>query len=183
LIFVIVAVFSSSVSVAAPEKIERSVSTEPLTEEQVSVYSFVLKSYATLLKPTYRDMLAKHFYLANETYPLDSQKIELDKKCLHGIELEVAHGDVPTVDRILPNGWLPAQVVLVSGAQCKDAYCSRTEGTLSLSEILFDKSHRYAVVGFGLHCGLLCGYGQTIVLEKVEGHWRQTRRVCGEWYS
>src|SRR5690349_5795620 len=109
----IVAVFLSSVSVAAPERIDRNVSTEPLTEEQISVYSFVLKSYSTLLTPTYRDMLAKRFYLANETSPLDGREIE--RECLHGIDIEVTHEDVPTVHRILPNKWLPAQVVLVSG--------------------------------------------------------------------
>jgi hypothetical protein len=59
--------------------------------------------------------------------------------------------------------------------------CFETEGTLSLSEIAFDKNHTYALVGFGVRCGLRCGYGRIVVLEKVNGNWQQIH-ICREWY-
>src|SRR5260370_546844 len=37
--------------------------------------------------------------------------------------------------------------------------CWRTEGALSLTEILFDKSRTRALVGFGVGCGMQCGWG------------------------
>ena len=54
----------------APEKIERKVTTE-FSPDQIAVYSFLLKSYRTLVKPSYRDMLAQDFYLEDESEPFD----------------------------------------------------------------------------------------------------------------
>jgi|SRR5215813_6321552 len=62
-------------SPAAPDKIVRYVSTE-FSTDQIAVYSFILKSYRTLLKPTYRDMLAKNFYLEDETRSLDVRELK-----------------------------------------------------------------------------------------------------------
>jgi hypothetical protein len=69
-IAVVLTILFSVPSVAAPDKIERYVSTE-FSPDQIAVYSFILSSYRTLLKPEYRDMLAKNFYLEDETDPLD----------------------------------------------------------------------------------------------------------------
>jgi len=38
-------------------------------------------------------------------------------------------------------------------------------GLLTLSEVAFDKSHRYAAMSFNFVCGGLCGHGSTIVFE------------------
>ena len=182
--FVIVALFLPSVCVAAPEKIETNVSTE-LTQDQISVYSFILNSYRVLLKPTYRDMLAKAFYLEDETNPLDTNDLK-PGRCLTGIDLEApAKDQIPTVYRLLQQKWLPSYVKL-GGAPCKGSatagMCDETEATLSLSEIVFDKSHTYALIGFGVRCGLHCGWGRVMILKRVNGHWRQTKRICEEWY-
>jgi hypothetical protein len=186
--FVVCAIFLSLSSIAAPEKIERYVSTE-LSPDQMGVYSFILKSYRTLLKPTYRDMLAEAFYLEEETRPLDMSDLQRDPGCLHGLDLEALPKErIPTVHRLFSSQrWLPSSVKPAAEAKCQDSpssksqICWRTEGTLSLSEIVFDKSHRHALVGFGVHCGMECGWGELVVLEKVDGHWRQ-KGVCKEWY-
>src|SRR5207249_7198378 len=95
---------------------------------------------------------------------------------------------VPTVHRLYPQKWLPSYVRPASSAKCTDPpssklqICWRTEGALSLKEIVFDKSHTHALVGFGVRCGLDCGWGQTLVLEEQAGTWRATKRICGEWY-
>jgi hypothetical protein len=61
-----------------------------------------------------------------------------------------------------------------------DAFAS---GLLSMSEIAFDRDHRQALVSYSFVCGSLCGSGGTWLLEKVDGVWRRTDRVCGGWVS
>lgn len=56
-------------------------------------------------------------------------------------------------------------------------------GLLTLSEIVFDKRHKFAVMDFSFHCGMLRGHGGMVVLQQVGGRWRPTRRRCGAWVS
>jgi len=56
-------------------------------------------------------------------------------------------------------------------------------GLFSMSEIAFDTDHRQALVSYGFVCGSLCGSGGTWLLEKVNGVWKRTDRVCGGWIS
>lgn len=56
-------------------------------------------------------------------------------------------------------------------------------GLFSLSEIAFDKEHRYAVVAYSFWCGSLCGSGSALVFEKIGSGWRRTDRRCGGWVS
>jgi hypothetical protein len=56
-------------------------------------------------------------------------------------------------------------------------------GLFTLSEIVFDKEHRRAVVAYSLVCGMCCaGTATRLVLKKVGQDWRMTRR-CGGWLS
>ena len=174
-------------SVAAPDKIEHYVSTE-FSPDQIAVYSFILKSYRTLLKPTYRDMLAKNFYLEGETGPLDVGELKRGRGCLKGIDLEtVPREKIPTVHRLIEQKWLPSYVKSARGVKCIDSQlsksniCWQTEGALSITEIGFYKRHRHALVGFDVHCGMQCGWGQILLLEKVNGHWHR-KGVCLEVY-
>jgi hypothetical protein len=156
-IFAVVFLLLFSGATATPEKIEKNISVE-LTQDQIGVYSFIVKSYRALLKPPYRDMLTKTFYLQEETEPLDLIDLKPGRGCLKGLELEPMSTDkIPTVHRFSQQKWFPSYVKLTSGAPCKGSatagMCYETEGALSLSEIAFDKSHTHALVGFGVHCG------------------------------
>ena len=184
-VVVTLGIFSSSI--AAPEKIEKRVAIE-FSPDQIGVYSFLLTSYRTLLKPTYGDMLAKTFYLEDETKPLDVKKLRPGRGCLKGIDLEVLpKEEIPTVHRLVEQKWLPSDVKSADEVKCVDSpkpnsqSCWQTEAALSLTEILFDKSHTYALVGFGVGCGMECGWGEIAILEKVAGRWRR-QAVCEEWY-
>jgi hypothetical protein len=42
-------------------------------------------------------------------------------------------------------------------------------GLLTLSEVVFDKEHRYAAMNFSFVCGGLCGHAATLVFEKKDG--------------
>jgi len=173
--------------VAAPDKIHHYATTE-LSHDQIAVYSFILKSYRTLLKPTYRDMLTKTLYLEDDTDPLDLSELKPGQGCLKGIELEATPPEkIPTVHRLLGQKWLPPYVRSASGVKCIDSppsgsrICWRTEAGLTITEIVFDKSHTHAIVGFTVGCGMQCGWGQIVLLEKVNRHWHR-KGVCEEVY-
>jgi hypothetical protein len=52
----------------------------------------------------------------------------------------------------------------------------------SLTEIIFDKSHRQAFVAYSFWCGSLCGNGSTMILKKTGQKWKVSK-VCGSWVS
>jgi len=62
----------------------------------------------------------------------------------------------------------------------RDAYAT---GLFSMSEIAFDREHRFALVRYDYYCGMLCGNGATLVLEKIAGRWKKIDRHCGGWIS
>ena len=175
-------------SVGTPDKIEHNVSTE-FSSDQIAVYSFILNSYRALLKPTYRDMLANNFYLEDETAgPLDLEELKAGQGYLKGIDLEpIPSGGTSIVHRIIGQKWLPSYVKSAHDVKCVNSspsephICWQTEGALSLSEIRFDKNHRYALVGMGVRCGMQCGWGQLLLLEKVHGRWHR-KAICLEIY-
>ena len=51
-----------------------------------------------------------------------------------------------------------------------------------LSEIVFDKLHKHAVVTYSFRCGGLCGNGNTLLLAKVGKKWKISKS-CGAWVS
>ena len=55
-------------------------------------------------------------------------------------------------------------------------------GLFTFSEIAFDKRHQHAVLAYSFVCGGLCGHGNTIVLKKVGGKWKQSK-TCRSWIS
>lgn len=56
-------------------------------------------------------------------------------------------------------------------------------GLFSVSEIVFDKEYLHAIVSYGFRCGLLCGSGATVVLEKMGNEWKIADGACGGWIS
>lgn len=67
---------------------------------------------------------------------------------------------------------------LVQGA-IKKAYST---GLFKLSEIIFDKTHHHAIVSYSFVCGMLCGDGGVLVLEKHGDKWTVSK-TCGSWVS
>jgi len=60
---------------------------------------------------------------------------------------------------------------------------AESSGLFSLSEIAFDREHRYAVVSYRYWCGALCGDGAAFVFQKIASEWKNTNRNCGGWIS
>jgi hypothetical protein len=65
------------------------------------------------------------------------------------------------------------------GKPVKDAVAAAfTTGLFSMSEIAFDKEHRFAAVRYSFFGGSLCDHGSTLVFENVNEEWRKVRS-CG----
>jgi hypothetical protein len=71
------------------------------------------------------------------------------------------------------------------GVEVKDAVAAGfAAGLLTLSEVVFDRSGKYALMAFSFQCGGLCGHGGIIVFEKQKsGEWKATKRECLSWIS
>lgn len=176
-------------------------SPDPLTEEQVAVYRDVLDSYSngsnTALK------------VADKTETLDLSE---DKDCLKGIEMDAGNTSTSVVHRLdgrvtkmkkditLVDAELqqkkgeendPQKLMkraIDDGERVTEKQLDRSlrgafaAGLFTLSEIAFDRRHQHAVLAYSFVCGGLCGHGNTIVLKKIGGKWKQSK-TCRSWIS
>jgi hypothetical protein len=168
----------------------------PLSAEQMEVYRAFLSSYTNGSK-------SSRLNLANRTQPLDLAEQTGPNGCLKGIDFdETGHPD-SAFHKFDALTALPKNIVLVDpdrqsttikehdpdrtmrqGTPVKDAVdAAFASGLLTVSEIAFDKTHRYAVMSFSFVCGGLCGHGETIVFQNVDGKWKRAERRCGGWVS
>ena len=166
----------------------------PLTPDEIFIYSTVVRGYAA----------GKALNVAAQTYPLDpeSSTSGLNRDgCLTGVQLQnLASGthtyhDLPT--EILGKSMKfvdpDAQAKIVRKNDPQNAIGKRASldaavkrayntGLFSLSEIAFDKDHRYAAVAYSFWCGSLCGHGSTVILHKIGKTWKETKQ-CGGFVS
>jgi hypothetical protein len=49
---------------------------------------------------------------------------------------------------------------------------------LLLSEMAFDRTHKFAAFDYSYQCGGDCGTGGSVLYEKHEGHWTRSPRKC-----
>ncbi len=196
-------VLSVVLALAVPYTSSGSDETKPvksataLSADEIAVYRGVLRIYS-------RDKDAS-LNVSERTYPLDpsASTTGFDKpECLNGVKLEnlstVSHSyhQLPLevlpfkamnlVDPRMQAGFVrsndPSNTIR-SGKAVNDAVeAAFANGLFSLSEIAFDKQHRFAAVSYRFWCGSLCGHGSTLVFEKVNGEWRKIR-ACGGWFS
>jgi len=147
--------------------------------------------------------------VADQTETLDLSE---DKDCLKGIDLDPGNTSTSVVHRldnrvttmkkniVLVNGELQQKKVeendpqklmkrAIDGGErvtekqldgsLREAFAT---GLFTFSEIAFDNRHQHAVLAYSFVCGGLCGHGNTIVLRKVGGKWKQ-RKTCRSWIS
>lgn len=156
----------------------------PLTAEQSQVYADFIQSLGN----------ANFKFVSQRTFPLDLSSVPKDAACLHDLQLEKAdnavHSLTQEVLRGRPIHFLSEQEETVTVKQrdtqnpgadsSKDrSGMTKDPGVLALSEITFDKNHRFAVLKYVFLCGSHCNSGAIIVLEKVGSQWTgTTRRPC-----
>jgi hypothetical protein len=193
-----------SICAAQAQTPKPKVSKDPLTTEQIAVYRAVLENYV-------KDSPGS-LNLAVRTEHLEQSEPFFDKVCVRELELESAANGIPVIymltAAVAPSS---AKIVLVDPARQQmkvnkndpqkvvnkaieghekvtkkelDASVERafSTGLFTLSEVVFDKQHRHAVVAFSFVCGGLCGHGSTLILTKVGQNWKVSK-PCGGWIS
>jgi len=178
-----------------PPNAKPKVSDSPLTAEQLAVYRVVLHGWM--------DNEVQTIHLAAETVPLEASGPTGAEDCEKGLNLEpaspaVVHRfrkeDLPQLGRS-KIGLVDAEKqskevadndpekTIHRGLSIEDAVRNGfAHGLVTLSEIRFDKEHKFAVVSYSFVCGSLCGNGGTMVVEKRDGAWTRKSR-CREWIS
>ncbi len=164
---------SGSMIVAGQDSVpKQTVSSEALTTDQIAIYRTVLEDF--------RKNDESQLKLANETEPQDVSRFS-SQQCMEGIKPEPASS---VVHRIADSALLGPQIALVNRAEQQEQVDKNDpqNGLFTLSEIAFDKTHRYAVVTYSFVCGNLCGSGKTVVLTRTGQKWK-VRKTCGGWIS
>lgn len=164
----------------------------PLSAEEIAIY------HAILSKHTAKD--ASPLNVGDTTVPLNADTAT--NGCLQGIKLEnlpaashsfhsLTEDVVSGINARLVNSKKHLRIArandpektISQGKPVEDAVRHAfITGLFSMSEIAFDKEHRYAAVSYSFWCGSLCGNGATVVFEKVNGVWRDASN-CGNWIS
>jgi len=161
----------------------------PLTSQRLQVYGDFIESFSKM----------NFKFLANKTFPLDLTIVGKDAACLQGIELEGTEESSKLIHSIGPEVLRGRSIHLIGDRQeltilkQRDAEVAahgadsmmdasgmtKDPGVLALSEIVFDKGHRFAVLKYVFLCGSHCNSGAILVLEKVGSRWTgTTRRAC-----
>jgi hypothetical protein len=185
----------------AQDQPKLTLSEEPLTAEQIAIYRVVLL--------TYRKGSKDPLNLSDKTELLQRSEGSPDLKCISGVKL--TPNQAPVIHRIKSSAGLGPKLNLVdldrqqqlisqndpqslvkkaiddheqvSEKQLDESIRRAFEtGVFAVSEIAFDKDHRFAVVAYSFVCGELCGNGSTLVLRKSGQNWKVVRR-CGGWVS
>jgi len=168
-----------------------SVSKSPMDPDQLAVYRLFLRKYEK--GNTARLNLSD----------LTSTFSPNDARCMQGIEFDPVGSYRSVIHRFDPRTTFPGNVQLVDPSQQQEAVRQNdpgptghqgkdvstaveagfSAGFLRLSEVAFDKNHRYAAMSFSFVCGGLCGHGSTVVFEKKNGKWYELKRACSVWVS
>lgn len=152
-----------------------------LTEEQRAVYGAFLDAISS----------AGFRNLTSTTILFDSSELGAENPCLRRIPDAnfSSASSVHVVDSGLVKGRnmrivLPQQQYALkeSGdrvrAQTTDPQTLTANGFLQLSEVSFDKTHRFALVKYNFVCGVHCLTSQVYLMEKTDNQWRINGRPC-----
>jgi hypothetical protein len=194
-----------SIPICRAEEAKPELSKEPLTDEHIAVYRVVLEPYIRGSMPDRR------LHLSDKTETLDSASFEFDAECAKGLhfinakdaakiihQIENAVIFSPKIVIVNPDAQSakitendPHKLVTNAGNIPNDEFENKLNdsveqafrtGLFTLSEILFDKDHRHAMVSFSFYCGTLCGHGGTFLLKKSGKRWL-IKKQCAGWIS
>ena len=177
------------------------ISSDPLTVEQIAIYRAVISDYVR--------GSSGRLNIANITEAPHAEHPFFDDECAKSINVEpnsagVVHrldalvvgrpqlvlvereGQQIEIERNDPQNLLKKAIddhEKVTNEELDQSVKQAFEsGLFTLSEIVFNRTHRRAVVAYSFVCGTLCGNGNTLVLKKVGKKWKISKR-CGGWVS
>jgi hypothetical protein len=149
-----------------------------LDTEEVAVYQALFSHFSeaqhwnVILATTTLSLHIPKFEAVAANGPNKTRKIW--SKCLEGIEL-------PEVREVRLVRSLPPELIEFANAtfaKAREGELSTGSGKLTVSEIIFDRERKHAIVHYEWVCGGLCGQSVTTVFLKVDDEWRPTSRMC-----
>jgi hypothetical protein len=147
-----------------------SVETPLVSKEQIQVYKDFLNSYPS--KAAFIDIPRKT--AAFDDAPTD--------RCTKGLIFEVKPESSRETHLLSSNIIGENEHFRIVDAELKSKSLAQKHRFLRFSEIVFDVSHRYAVLRSDYYCEILCGQGDAVVLQELNGRWKQVRS-CTNWIS
>ncbi|WP_132982831.1 hypothetical protein [Thermomonas haemolytica] len=87
----------------------------------------------------------------------------------------VKPGESPIVD--------PAKLIMRGVPVDEAVKQGFAHGLLTLSMVAFERSGQRAALNYSFVCGLLCGNGGTVLLERTQQGWVRSKTECGTWVS
>ena len=165
-----------------------SVSSDPFTPEEMSIYRDFLASYNNGSKNILN--------IALTTEPFQANDDELSG-CMKSFGKNNSRS---TVTHAFPKDAFPVEQArlvdpekhaisdpgdAIRQGKSVDAAVEEgfTAGLFTFSEIVFDRSHTHAAFSYSFHCGRLCGHGATVVFELRGGKWKPSKAFCGSSIS
>ena len=178
-------------------------SKDSLSAEQIAVYRAALADYM--------QEEDKALNLADRTEPFGFNDFQDDKSCLKSANIQIDINKANFIQRLDPAVALSPKMILVDpdqqnetvkkndagnliqrsiedqhpvtdrelGESVKQAFAT---GLFTFSEIAFNKLHSRAALKYSFVCGGLCGHGNTLLLKKVDGKWKVSKK-CGGWIA
>ena len=147
-----------------------SVENPLVSKEQIQVYKDFLNSYPS--KAGFIDITRKTAVF--DDAPTDP--------CTQGLILEV-RPESSRETHLLPSNIIGEnEHFRIVDTELKSKSITHHHNLLRLSEIVFDVSYQHAILRFDYYCGIWCGQGDTVVLQKLNGRWQQVRS-CTNWIS
>lgn len=160
------------------------------TAEQMEIYVLFFNTFLSEQKVP--------VVLAGKTDPLKLSPDEL-KGCVSGIELPnmqrtklashpLGAGFISQIkSRLFDSSRLRTTSSLNSPHQQRPGKQTSDEvkfGWLQVSEVVFDRNHRYAMMRFYFSCGALCGRSRLLVFTHDGDHWKEKIDTsCPDWVS
>ena len=168
-----------------------TLSSTPLTAEEVEVYGIFLDSFVGKGK--------EQVNFSDKTFPFTFADLDKQGPCLERIKFnnlaeasQTIHAFEPTisvgrairlVDERKHKIKDPGKAIKNGESVASAVGAGFQSGLLRVSEIVFDEAHHFAALRFSFYCGSTCGWGGTLVFEKVDGMWKASNRSCPSWQS
>ena len=179
------------ISGTASTKSKPTLSQTPLTSEDLELYGIFLDWFVGKGKELVN--------FSERTLPLTLADTDNEGPCLEGIKLKRSAEAARTI-HMLPTSIADGRAIhlvdpskhklkdpgksIKKGDSVGDAVAAGFRaGLLSVSEIAFDEAHHFAAFKFSFICGSLCGRGETLIFEKIDGKWTKSNRACPAWIS
>jgi hypothetical protein len=185
-------VFLVGLPLCAQTSLATNVSARPLSRDQLTIYRDFLSHYEEYVQlSNLLGMQSVTVPFAIDTFGGIDRSVYGPKGCLYHLKMEPQSGIVHRLPpEIMQFGNFDSVSRRIAAARTQQATPKGSKGVgpdgyvltnFTLSEIIFDVTHRHAVFNFSANCNCLGGQGGTVLYELKGGKWTKSKTFCDEW--